>query len=142
MGDIWIKYMAILLYSFIVRAGYTANLSHNDLGNNIVTFYTGTFTGVIWMFLIFTFLNRIGIKIGIFRFISRNALIILPLHYYVIKLINYLNIIPFSHGSIYYFLISSIVVIIVCFLGCILFRTQLYMLLGKEKISFRECFNK
>lgn len=134
--------LAILLYSFIVRAGYTANLSHNDLGNNIVTFYTGTFTGVIWMFLIFTFLNRIGIKIGIFRFISRNALIILPLHYYVIKLINYLNIIPFSHGSIYYFLISSIVVIIVCFLGCILFRTQLYMLLGKEKISFRECFNK
>lgn len=134
--------LAILLYSFIVRAGYTANLSHNDLGNNIVTFYTGTFTGVIWKFLIFTFLNRIGIKIGIFRFISRNALIILPLHYYVIKLINYLNIIPFSHGSIYYFLISSIVVIIVCFLGCILFRTQLYMLLGKEKISFRECFNK
>lgn len=66
--------LAILLYSFIVRAGYTANLSHNDLGNNIVTFYTGTFTGVIWMFLIFTFLNRIGIKIGIFRFISRNAL--------------------------------------------------------------------
>ena len=95
--------LAILLYSFIVRAGYTANLSHNDLGNNILTFYTGTFTGVIWMFLIFTFLNRIGIKIGIFRFISRNALIILPLHYYVIKLINYLNIIPFSHGSIYYF---------------------------------------
>lgn len=134
--------LAILLYSFIVRAGYTANLSHNDLGNNILTFYTGTFTGVIWMFLIFTFLNRIGIKIGIFRFISRNALIILPLHYYVIKLINYLNIIPFSHGSIYYFLISSIVVIIICFLGCILFRTQLYMLLGKEKISFRECFNK
>ena len=132
--------LAILLYSFIVRAGYTADLSHNDLGNNILTFYTGTFTGVIWMFLIFTFLNRIGIKIGIFRFISRNALIILPLHYYVIKLINYLNIIPFSHGSIYYFLISSIVVIIVCFLGCILFRTQLYMLLGKEKISFRECF--
>lgn len=40
------------------------------------------------------------------------------------------------------FLISSIVVIIICFLGCILFRTQLYMLLGKEKISFRECFNK
>lgn len=134
--------LAILLYSFIVRAGYTANLSHNDLGNNILTFYTGTFTGVIWMFLIFTFLNRIGIKIGIFRFISRNALIILPLHYYVIKLINYLNIIPFSHGSIYYFLISSIVVIIICFLGCILFRTQLYMLLGKEKTSFRECFNK
>lgn len=133
--------LAILLYSFIVRAGYTANLSHNDLGNNILTFYTGTFTGVIWMFLIFTFLNRIGIKIGIFRFISRNALIILPLHYYVIKLINYLNIIPFSHGSIY-FLISSIVVIIICFLGCILFRTQLYMLLGKEKTSFRECFNK
>ena len=84
--------LAILLYSFIVRAGYTANLSHNDLGNNILTFYTGTFTG--------------------------------------------------SHGSIYYFLISSIVVIIICFLGCILFRTQLYMLLGKEKTSFRECFNK
>jgi len=38
--------------------------------------------------------------------------------------------------------LKGFILCLICFLGCILFRTQLYMLLGKEKISFRECFNK
>lgn len=73
---------------------------------------------------------------GILKNIARNALIILSVHYWVIICCK---IFLYSIAKETYFpWLVTLIMIIVTTLAIPLFRTKLYKLIGKNKISFKE----
>lgn len=131
-----------IVYSIIVQGGISVNLSHNDLGNNIFVFFAGTVSGIGWIVFLFMWLSGKNISFGVLRFISKNALVILPLHYYVLRCFDWFDIIPFKKDSFVYFVVCVVSLALLCFVGIIFFRTKLYYLMGKKKVTVQELFKE
>jgi hypothetical protein len=73
---------------------------------------------------------------GILRNISRNALVILAVHWYTLLVMRLLFRDTFNKPGIAYLAIPVVATVVI---GAIpLFRCKLYKLLGKQKISVRE----
>lgn len=141
-GDIKLALIIILLsliYLYAININGSISLVTNELGDNFFGYILSTISGIFLIVNIFIFLNRFvdkSILQGILKNIARNALIILAVHYWAIQCCRiFLN--PISNEGYFPWLITLIMVIVTT-LAIPIFRTKLYKLIGKEKISFEE----
>lgn len=141
-GDIKLALIIILLsliYLYAININGSISLVTNELGDNFFGYILSTISGIFLIVNIFIFLNRFvdkSILQGILKNIARNALIILAVHYWAIQCCRiFLNSI--SNEGYFPWLITLIMVIVTT-LAIPIFRTKLYKLIGKEKISFEE----
>lgn len=127
------------VYFYGINANGAISLIANELGNNFLGYILSTICGVFLIISIFIFLNRIvskSILQGILKNIARNALIILAVHYWTIQCCR-IFFYPIPKENYFPWLVTLIMVI-VTILAIPLFRTKLYKLIGKEKITFKE----
>lgn len=127
------------LYLYAININGSINLSTNKLGDNLLGYILSTVSGIFLIVSIFIFFNKFineSILQGILKNIARNALIILAVHYWAIQC-SRIFLYQISK-EIYFPWLVILIIIIVTILAIPLFRTKLYKLIGKEKISFRE----
>ena len=115
---------------------------NNDLGKSLPQFVASSITGIIGLIATFLLASKIPdiapIRIfkGILRNISRNALVILAVHWWIVLILRLFFRPQINQPGIAYIAIPIVA------LGTIaaipLFRCKLYRLLGKEKISVKE----
>jgi len=131
--------LLIPIYFYAININGIINLYINELGNNFLGYILSTISGIFLISSIFIFINKFvkdSIVQGILRNIARNALIILSVHYWVIICCK---IFFYSIAKETYFpWLVTLIMIIVTTLAIPLFRTKLYKLIGKNKISFKE----
>jgi hypothetical protein len=118
---------------------------NNNLGKSLPVFLTSSFFGITGLVATFIFADKLPniapfrIIKGILRNISRNALVILAVHWYTLLVMRLLFRDTFNKPGIAYLAIPVVAIVVI---GAIpLFRCKLYRLLGKQKISVRESLN-
>ncbi|SHL40287.1 acyltransferase family protein [Fibrobacter sp. UWEL] len=133
---------AFVLYFLIDEAHPWFSIMNNTLGKNIFRFVGSSLFGIAGLIGLFQLLSKlphvapIATAQGILRNISRNALIILAVHWWVLLVLRIIFKTELDKPGIAYLSIPVVAVIV---LGAIpLFRNKLYKLLGKEKISCKE----
>ena len=142
LGDIKLGSIIIflsLIYLYAINMNGIIDLNFNKLGNSLVYYILSTISGIFLIVSVFILLNRFVNKSmlqGILKNIARNALVILAVHYWVIKCCR-IYLYSISKESYFPWLIT-LIMIIVTILAIPLFRTKLYKLIGKEKITFKE----
>ena len=134
-----------IAYAFLESPSPNFSIMNNDLGKSLPQFVASSITGIIGLIAMFLLASKIPnfapIRVfkGILRNISRNALVILAVHWWIVLMLRL-----FCRPAINQPGIAYIVIPIVA-LGTIaaipLFRCKLYRLLGKEKISVKESLN-
>ena len=137
--------VCFIAYAFLESPSPNFSIMNNDLGKNLPQFVASSITGIIGLIAMFLLASKIPnfapIRVfkGILRNISRNALVILAVHWWIVLMLRL-----FCRPAINQPGIAYIVIPIVA-LGTIaaipLFRCKLYRLLGKEKISVKESLN-
>lgn len=137
LGLIIIPLCAVYFYG--INANGAISLIANELGNNFFGYILSTICGVFLIISIFILLNRFvnkSILQGILRNIARNALAILAVHYWTILCCR-IFFYPVSKEN-YFPWLGTLIMVIVTIIAIPLFRTKLYKLIGKEKITFKE----
>lgn len=126
-----------LLYIFTNNTYDSFGIHSNKLGVSFLHFLTTTISGIISLIIIFKIISSQDKYnlFGIFRNIARNALIILPMHYY---LKNLCDVVYDNHNSSVYLYTRLLIVILGTIISIIIFRNKLYWFIGKEKISIKE----
>lgn len=118
------------------------SLTFNNLEHNFGGYILSTISGIFLITSIFIFIDKFinnSIIQGILRNIARNALIILSVHYWVVICCR---IFLYSIAKETYFpWLVTLIMIIVTTLAIPLFRTKLYMLISKKKITVKESFS-
>ncbi|MBP5769264.1 MAG: acyltransferase [Fibrobacter sp.] len=132
-------------YAFLESPSPNFSIMNNDLGKSLPQFVASSITGIIGLVATFLLASKIPdiapIRIckGILRNISRNALVILAVHWWIVLILRLFFRQQINQPGIAYIAIPIVA------LGTIaaipLFRCRLYKLLGKEKISVRESLN-
>lgn len=128
-----------LIYLYAININGVVSLVINELGDKFFGYILSTISGIFLIVNIFTFLNRFvskSILQGILKNIARNALIILAVHYWAIQCCR-IFLYPISKENYFPWLVTLIMIIVII-LAIPLFRTKLYKLIGKEKITFKE----
>lgn len=132
-------------YAYIEIPDPNFSIMNNDLGKDFRIFVASSFFGIAGLVTTFVLADRlpniapIRIIKGILRNISRNALVILAVHWYILLVMRLLFRETFNKPGIAYL---SIVVVTALVIAAIpLFRCKLYKLLGKERVSVRESLN-
>lgn len=128
-----------LIYLYAININGIISLVTNELGDNFFGYILSTISGIFLIINIFIFLNRFvdkSILQGILKNIARNALIILAVHYWAIQCCR-IFLHPISNEGYFPWLVA-LIMIMVTILAIPLFRTKLYKLIGKEKITFKE----
>ena len=121
-----------LIYLYAINLNGDFSVATNNLGPSLYS----SCSGILLMLMVFILFSRLYfpqsqfVK-GILRNISRNALVILAVHYWFIRI--YMLFL-----SRFLDLPAVLVMIVGCYLSIPLFRNKLYWLLGKTKISVRE----
>lgn len=133
---------AFVLYAIIDEATPWFSIMNNTLGKNIFRFVGSSVFGIAGLIGIFQLLSKlpsvapIAIFKGILRNISRNALIILAVHWWILLVLRIVFKAELDKPGIAYL---SVLVIVAGVVAAIpLFRNKLYKLIGKEKISVKE----
>lgn len=134
--------VAFVLYAIIDEASPWFSIMNNTLGKNIFRFVGSSIFGIAGLIGIFQLLSKlpsvapIAIVKGILRNISRNALIILAVHWWILLVLRIVFKAELDKPGIAYL---SVLVIVAGVVAAIpLFRNKLYKLIGKEKISVKE----
>lgn len=134
--------LAFIVYAFIEIPDPNFSIMNNDLGKSFPVFLASSVFGIVGLVATFMFADKlpdiapIRIAKGILRNISRNALIILAVHWYIFLVLRIVFKEQIDRPGIAYL---SALIVIAGIIGAIpLFRCKLYRLLGKEKISARE----
>jgi fucose 4-O-acetylase-like acetyltransferase len=134
--------LAFIVYAFIEIPDPNFSIMNNDLGKSFPVFLASSVFGIVGLVAAFMFADKlpnivpIRIAKGILRNISRNALIILAIHWYIFLVLRIIFKTQIDRPGIAYL---SAFTVIAGIIGAIpLFRCKLYRLLGKEKISARE----
>ena len=138
-------------YAYIEIPDPNFSIMNNDLGKDFRIFVASSVFGIAGLVSAFILFSRIpapapsrkspvlaaiAIIKGILRNISRNALVILAVHWYILLVMRLLFRDTFNKPGIAY---TSIVIVATGVIAAIpLFRCKLYKLLGKERISVRE----
>lgn len=137
--------VAFTAYAYIEIPDPDFSIMNNDLGKSLPVFLASSFFGIAGLVATFIladkFPNIAPIRIikGILCNISRNALVILAVHWYTLLVMRLLFRDTFNKPGIAYL---AIPVVATAVIGAIpLFRCKLYRLLGKQKISVRESLN-
>lgn len=133
---------SFVLYALIEIPDPNYSVMNNALGKSFPRFI-GSFIfgvlGLVGVFQVFSQLPQIApIRIvkGILRNISRNALIILAVHWWVLLVIREVFKKEMDKPGIAYFAFAIVAAVTIAAIP--LFRCKLYKLLGKERISVRE----
>jgi fucose 4-O-acetylase-like acetyltransferase len=146
----WSLVVATSITSFILYAAFEIpdpyfSIMNNDLGKSLPIFIASSFFGIAGLVTAFVAADKIPnigpIRIlkGILRNISRNALVILAVHWYILLVMRLLFRDTFNKPGIAY---SSIAIVAAGVIAAIpLFRCKLYKLLGKQPASVRESLN-
>lgn len=127
------------VYFYGINTNGAISLIANELGNNFFGYLLSTICGVFFIISIFILFNKFVSKSllqGILKNIARNALVILAVHYWTIQCCR-IFLYPISKENYFPWLVT-LIMIIVTILAIPLFRTKLYKLIGKEKITFKE----
>ena len=132
-------------YAYIEIPDPNFSIMNNNLGKDFRIFVASSFFGIAGLVTTFVLADRlpniapIRIIKGILRNISRNALVILAVHWYILLVMRLLFRETFNKPGIAYL---SIVVVTALVIAAIpLFRCKLYKLLGKKRVSVRESLN-
>ena len=134
--------ISFIVYAFIEIPDPNFSIMNNDLGKSFPVFLASSVFGIVGLVAAFMFADKlpniVSIRIakGILRNISRNALIILAVHWYIFLVLRIVFKAQIDRPGIAYL---SALIVIAGIVGAIpLFRCKLYRLLGKEKICVRE----
>lgn len=127
------------LYLYAININGSISLITNELGGNLLGYILSTVGGIFLIVSVFILLNRFvneSILQGILKNMARNALIILAVHYWIMKCCTIF--LYFISKENYFPWLVTLIMIIVNVLAIPLFRTKLYKLIGKEKITIKE----
>ena len=134
--------VSFIAYAFLESPSPNFSIMNNDLGKSLPQFVASSITGIIALIATFLLASKlpdiapIRITKGILRNISRNALVILAVHWWIVLMLRLFFREQINQPGIAYIAIPIVV------LGTIaaipLFRCKLHRLLGKEKISIQE----
>ncbi len=133
---------AFVLYTIIDEATPWFSIMNNTLGKNVFRFVGSSLFGIAGLVGLFQILSKLPNALpillikGILRNISRNALIILAVHWWILLVIRLAFKQEFDKPGIVYLSIAIVVAGVIAAIP--LFRSKLYKLIGKEKISIRE----
>ena len=129
-------------YAYIEVPDPNFSIMNNDLGKSFPVFLASSVFGIVGLVATFMFADKlpdiapIRIIKGILRNISRNALVILAVHWYTLLVMRLLFRETFNKPGIAYLAIPVVATVVIVAIP--LFRCKLYRLLGKQKISVRE----
>ncbi len=129
--------LPIYVYAVNIN-GYTA-LHTNTLGSNFFFYILSTVSGIFLIVSAFIAFGKIVTKSmvqGVLKNIARNALIVLAVHHWTLQCCR-IFLYELTAKS-YYPWLATLIMIVVTIIAIPLFRTRLYRLIGKEKISVRE----
>ena len=132
-------------YAYIEIPDPNFSIMNNDLGKDFRIFVASSFFGIAGLVTTFVLADRlpniapIRIIKGILRNISRNALVILAVHWYILLVMRLLFRETFNKPGIAYLSIAIVTALVIAAIP--LFRCKLYKLLGKERVSIRESLN-
>ena len=149
-GIPWSLVVATSITSFILYAAFEIpdpnfSIMNNDLGKSLPIFIASSFFGIAGLVTAFVAADKIPnigpIRIlkGILRNISRNALVILAVHWYILLVMRQLFRDTFNKPGIAYLSIAIVAAGVIAAIP--LFRNKLYKLLGKQPASVRESLN-
>ena len=137
--------ISFVIYAFIEIPDPNFSIMNNDLGKSLPIFVASSFFGIaglIGTFILADKLPNIGpIRLlkGILRNISRNALVILAVHWYILLVMRLFFREAFNKPGVAYLAIPVVATVVI---GAIpLFRCKLYRLLGKQPASVRDALN-
>ena len=137
-----IALISFVLYAFIEIPDPNFSIMNNDLGKSFIVFLASSvfgITGLIATFMLADKLPNIApvrIVKGILRNISRNALVILAVHWWILLVLRIIFKKEMDRPGIAY--LSALIVTVGVTITIPIFRCKLYKLLGKEKVSIRE----
>ena len=149
-GIPWSLVVASSITAFILYAAFEIpdpnfSIMNNDLGKSIPIFVASSFFGIAGLVTAFVAADKIPnigpIRIlkGILRNISRNALVILAVHWYILLVMRLLFRATFNKPGVAYISIAIVAAGVIAAIP--LFRCKLYKLLGKQPASVRESLN-
>ena len=137
--------ISFILYAIVENPDPYFSIMNNDLGKSLVGFITSSIFGIAGLVAAFILAdklpNKAPIRIikGILRNISRNALVILAIHWYILLVMRLLFRDAFNKPGIAYLSIAIVTAGVIAAIP--LFRCKLYKLLGKQPASVRESLN-
>ena len=137
--------ISFILYAIVENPDPYFSIMNNDLGKSLVGFITSSIFGIAGLVAAFILAdklpNKAPIRIikGILRNISRNALVILAVHWYILLVMRLLFRDTFNKPGIAYLSIAIVTAGVIAAIP--LFRCKLYKLLGKQPVSVRESLN-
>ena len=137
--------ISFIVYAFVEIPDPNFSIMNNDLGKSLPIFVASSFFGIAGLVTTFVLADRlpnvtpIRIFKGILRNISRNALVILAVHWYILLVMRLLFRDTFNKPGIAYLSIAIVAAGVIAAIP--LFRNKLYKLLGKQPASVRESLN-
>ena len=137
-----IALISFILYAFIEVPDPYFSIMNNDLGKSFIGFLASSIFGITGLIATFMLADKlpslapIRIVKGILRNISRNALVILAVHWWILLVLRIIFKKEMDRPGIAY--LSALIVTAGVIVAIPIFRCKLYKLLGKEKISVRE----
>ena len=146
----WSLVVATSITTFILYAAFEIpdpnfSIMNNTLGKSLPIFVASSFFGIAGLVTAFVAADKIPnigpirtLK-GILRNISRNALVILAVHWYILLVMRLLFRGTFNKPGIAYISIAIVATGVIAAIP--LFRCKLYKLLGKQPASVRESLN-
>ena len=149
-GIPWSLAVATSITAFILYATFEVpdpnfSIMNNILGKSLPIFIASSFFGIAGLVTAFVAADKIPniapirtVK-GILRNISRNALVILAVHWYILLVMRLLFRSTFNQPGIAYLSIAIVAAGVIAAIP--LFRCKLYKLLGKQPASVRESLN-
>ena len=149
-GIPWSLAVATSITAFILYAAFEVpdpnfSIMNNILGKSLPIFIASSFFGIAGLVTAFVAADKIPniapirtVK-GILRNISRNALVILAVHWYILLVMRLLFRSTFNQPGIAYLSIAIVAAGVTAAIP--LFRCKLYKLLGKQPASVRESLN-
>ena len=140
-----ITVLSFIAYALIEIPDPNFSIMNNDLGKSLPVFVASSIFGIAGLVTTFILADKIpdiapvrAIK-GILRNISRNALVILAVHWYILLVLRLLFKAEINRPGIAY--LSILIVAAGVTAAIPLFRCKLYKLLGKQPASVREALN-
>ena len=134
--------LAFIAYAYLEVPNPNFSIMNNDLGKDLRIFVASSFFGIAGLIGTFVLADKlppvtpVRIAKGILRNISRNALIILAVHWWILLVLRIIFKKEMDRPGIAY--LSALIVTAGVIVAIPIFRCKLYKLLGKEKVSIRE----
>ena len=137
--------LSFVTYACIEIPDPNFSIMNNNLGKSLPVFLASSFFGIASLVATFMFADKlpgiapIRIIKGILRNISRNALVILAVHWYILLVMRLLFRGTFNKPGIAYISIAIVATGVIAAIP--LFRCRLYKLLGKQPTSARSALS-